>query len=136
VFVHRGRYGTRTPPVDKYERPWETVIRNGKRVYRINRGHPVVKLALQTASKNAPEIDALLRVLEETVPVQQIWLDVAEQNIDTARPYDDVDYSLLRADVARAYDFLVKSGINKATAKSRLENIEPYNRFPELIAEL
>ena len=136
VFVHRGRYGTRTPPVDQYERPWETTTRNGKRIYQINRSHPAVKLALQAAGKQAPEIDALLRILEETVPVQQIWLDIAEQKVDAAKPYDDVEYSLLRADIARVHDFLVKSGINRVTAKSQLQNIEPYNRYPNLIAEL
>jgi hypothetical protein len=136
VFVHRGRYGTRIPPVDQLERPWETTTRNGKRVYRINRTHPAVKLALQSAGKNAPEMDALLRVLEETVPVQQIWLDVAEQATDTAKPYDGVEYSVLRSDIRRAYDFLVRSGINNMTAKAHLQNIEPYNRYPQLITEL
>lgn len=136
VFVHRGRYGTRTPPVQQFERPWATATRSAKRVYRINRSHPGVKAALQAAGKSAPEIEALLRLLEETVPVQQIWLDIAEQKEDAAKPYDDVDYALLRADIGRAYDFLVKSGINRATAKAQLQNIEPYNRHPKLIAEL
>ena len=70
------------------------------------------------------------------MPVQQIWLDIAEQKVDAAKPYDDVEYSLLRADIARVHDFLVKSGINRVTAKSQLQNIEPYNRYPNLIAEL
>ncbi|MBE3039487.1 MAG: ATP-binding protein [Chloroflexi bacterium] len=136
VFVHRGRYGTRMPPVNEFERPWEATTRNGQRVYRINRSHPAIKAVLQAAGKTAPEIESLLRVLEETVPVQQIWLDVAEQTKACGQPYAGVDFSLIRSDIRRVYEFFVKSGINKATALARLRTIEPYNRYPQLIGEL
>jgi hypothetical protein len=136
VFVHRGRYGTRISPVDDFERPWESATRGDKRVYRISRTHPAVKLVLQTAKTHAAEIESMLRVLEETVPVQQIWLDVAEQTVDTSVPYDGIDFAVLRADMRRTYEFLLQSGINDPTAKANLRNIEPYNRYPQLIAEL
>jgi len=136
VFVHRGRYGARMPKVDDFERPWESVIRNGKRMYRINRNHPAVRLALQTSGTNSPEIDSMLRILEETVPVQQVWLDIAEQELDAAKPYEDIEYSLIKADMRRAYECLVNSGINNVTAREQLKNIEPYNWFPQLIKEL
>jgi hypothetical protein len=136
VFAHRGRFGTRMPPVSEFERPWEATVRNGHRVYRINRAHPAVKVALQASGKTAPEIESLLRVLEETVPIQQIWLDVAEQTRDVAQPYDGVEFSVIRSDIRRAYDFLVKSGINRVTALAHLKAVEPYNRYPQLISEL
>lgn len=136
VFVHRGRFGKRTPAVEEFIRPWEPATRNGKRVYRINRAHPLVAEALKASGKKSPEIEALLRILEETVPVQQIWLDTSEENVETAVPYADVDFSVLRTDISRAFSFLVKSGINKATAKVKLGSIEPFNQYPKLIEEL
>ena len=136
VFAHRGRYGTKMPPVNEFERPWEAATRDGRRVYRINRSHPAIKAVLQAAGKTAPEIESLLRVLEETVPVQQIWLDVAEQTRDCARPYAGVEFTLIRSDIRRVYEFLVKSGISKATARAHLQTIEPYNHYLELIKDL
>ena len=40
--------------------------------------------ALESSGGNAALIKAMLRVIEETVPVQRIWLDTAEQK-DTPR---------------------------------------------------
>jgi hypothetical protein len=136
VFAHRGRYGTKIPPVAEFERPWEAKIRNGHRIYQINRTHPAVKTTMLAAGKIAPEMEALLRVLEETVPIQQIWLDIAEQTRDVSQPYDGVEYSVIRSDIRRAYDFLAKSGVNRATILARLKTMEPYSCYTKLINEL
>ena len=45
--------------------------------YRIERTHPFVKRALETDAEQKAVVKALLRLLEETVPVAQIWLDTA-----------------------------------------------------------
>jgi len=136
VFAHRGRYGPRAPAPQEIERPWISRLRNGHRVYLVNRFHPMVSGVIQRSAQTAPEVEALLRVLEETVPVQQIWLDTAEQTHDHALPYDGVDYQVLRADMRRVFEVLTKSGINAQTAKERMRSIEPFNRYPNLIKEL
>jgi hypothetical protein len=59
-------------------RLWKTCCGSGSRVYRIDRNNDLVKNILQNAAELKPGIESLLRVLEETVPVQQIWLDMAE----------------------------------------------------------
>jgi hypothetical protein len=82
------------------------------------------------------DVETLLRFLEETVPVQQIWLDTAERLQDQAVPYDGVDYALLRADMRRLFEILVKSGINIETARERIQRMEPFNRYTDLIREL
>jgi hypothetical protein len=82
------------------------------------------------------EINALLRLLEETVPVEQIWLDTAEQSNDRSKPYDGIDLSVLREDLRRVYQALKNSGISETNARQRLYSIEPFNRYRELIKEL
>jgi hypothetical protein len=96
----------------------------------------MVSGVIERSAQTAPEVEALLRVLEETVPVQQIWLDTAEQTHDHALPYDGVDYQVLRADMRRVFEVLTKSGINAQTAKERMRSIEPFNRYPNVIKEL
>jgi anti-sigma regulatory factor (Ser/Thr protein kinase) len=135
VFAHRGQYGPRAPAPQELERPWNSGVRNGKRVYVINRQHPMVQMIL-SASNNKGEIDALLRLLEETVPVEQIWLDTAEQTNDRSIPYDGVELTLLRNDLRKVFEALKTSGVDEATARQRLRSIEPFNRYQELIKEL
>ena len=53
--------------------------RKDKVVYCANRDHPLVARALQAPEDFRPVVEALLRLLEETVPVRQIWLDSAER---------------------------------------------------------
>jgi hypothetical protein len=136
VFAHRGRYGPRAPAPQEIERPWISRLRNGHRVYSVNRSHPMVSSIITRSGQAAQEIETLLRILEETVPVQQIWLDTAEQVYDHAVPYDGVDYAVLRADVRRLFQLLTMSGINAETARERMRSIEPFNRYPNLIKEL
>lgn len=136
VFAHRGKHGRRTAAIAPTERPWLSIIREGRRVYSINRNHPVVQAVIRAFPDNASELTALLRVLEETVPVEQIWLDTAEQSSDHAAPYDGVEFSIIKADMRRVVEFLVKAGINHKTAIERLRSIEPFDRYPGLINEL
>jgi hypothetical protein len=75
-------------------------------------------------------------LLEETVPVEQIWLDAAEQMQDHAAPYSGLELSIIRSDMRRVLEFLLKTGINRATALERLRSIEPFDRYKALINEL
>jgi hypothetical protein len=136
VFVHRGLYGPRSGAPKEIERPWISAIRGKRRVYSINRKHPLVAAVLESAGSGLKEIESMLRVLEETVPVQQIWLDTAEDRADQALPYEDVGFDVLRGDLRVLFGLLRKSGINAATAKERLRVMEPFNRYPKLVAEL
>jgi hypothetical protein len=136
VFAHRGKYGPRDAILTKTERPWLSIVREKKRVYSINREHPSVQAVTATFPSKIDEINTLLRILEETVPVEQIWLDTAEQSCDHGTPYTGIDFSVIKADMRCAVNFFVKSGINRNTAIERLRVIEPFNHYPRLINEL
>ncbi len=136
IFAHRGEYGPRSPLPAKLERPWHSVQRDGKRSYAINREHPLVKGMIASCVREAPQLDTLLRLIEETVPVEQIWLDTAEQATDRAAPYETLDFNVLRSDLRKTFDLLRRSGVDAATARQRLLSIEPFNRYPALVKEL
>jgi len=136
VFVHRANYGRRAAPTVPIERPWKSVVRENRRVYSINRDHPSVQAVVRTFPEKSNELDALLRLLEETVPVEQIWLDAAEQSHDHAAPYAGIEFSTIKADMRRVLAFLEQTGINHKTAIERLRSIEPFDRYPKLINEL
>jgi hypothetical protein len=46
--------------------------------YRINREHPSVACVLRKAGSEGAVVDALLSIIERSVPVERIWLDVSE----------------------------------------------------------
>jgi hypothetical protein len=136
VFAHRGKYGRRAPAPTPTERPWLSTVRENRRVYTINRAHPAVQAVTLAYPEKAPELAALFRLLEETVPAEQIWLDAAEQAHDHCAPYSGVEFSIIKADMRRVVEFLMKTGINRKTAVERLRSIEPFDRYPKLINEL
>jgi hypothetical protein len=106
VYVHRGRHGGRSERKE-YERPWKVVRTAGVVGYRIDRGHPVISALLSAVPKErTAELEAALRIIEETVPVEQIWLDVAERPDAPARPFHGTTSVQIRSLIVIAYDAL------------------------------
>lgn len=91
---------------------------------------------LSNAGKTRPELEATLRFLEETVPVQKIWLNTSEENADYAKPYEDLDYEIVFADLRRVWEILLTTGIGRNEAKLKIRTMEPFNHYPELIEQL
>jgi hypothetical protein len=137
VFVHRGEYGPRAQGrPQELERPWISTTRNGHTIYKISRQHPLIKGVLFKLGSLKPEAEAMLRFLEETVPVQKIWLDAAENSHDNAVPYEGVDEAVLLSDMKRTWELLLDSGVNEDEARMRIGSMEPFNRYPEEVVKL
>lgn len=103
VFAYRGRYGPRTERTE-YARPWKTKKMAGRLSYRIDRKHPLVAALFKAVEGVASdELEAALRIIEETVPIKQIWLDEAEQPDDFAPPFHGTTGRQLRTLVETAY---------------------------------
>jgi hypothetical protein len=132
VFAHRGQYGSQ-PPSAVIERPWNAKVRDGRNVYVINREHPLIAQALKRLGTLADHLKPVLRLIEETVPVERIWLDSAESPASNAMPYEGQDESTVLTDIRLARDFLAASLTNKDALRTYLEATEPFKRFPNLI---
>jgi hypothetical protein len=85
VFSHRGKYGQRIQQ-NEVARLWRPSIRGGAQIYKIDRNSELIKGIFQKADTLTPNIESMLRLLEETVPVQQIWLDIAEHSERSHQP--------------------------------------------------
>lgn len=103
VFAWRGSGTTtrrRTPEAEQEVWPWEA--RGGTTVprYRVRRDHPAVAIVADLLGDDAGMLEGLLSVIELTVPVEKIWLDVAEQGgTEPAKP-NRADVSQLAAPLA------------------------------------
>lgn len=119
VFAHRGSYGKR-PRRTEHTRPWKVRTRSDSRVYAIDRKHPMVDAVVSALEPwLRPPMEAMLRIIEETVPIEQIWLDTAEFSDQTAAPFYGLP-SRDRADIIRT----VYSTIRRVRSLGHEEAIE------------
>lgn len=77
VFAFRGQGPrVRGTPSEAHAIWLASATRSGIQ-YRINREHPLI-LACRAASENLRSLEAILSIIERTVPVERIWLSVSE----------------------------------------------------------
>ena len=89
VYRHRGKVVERSSGGD-IAYAWQQTVRGGKISYRINRRHPVVEALLGNPGVGQ-QIEALLRLIEETVPVPLIVLDHVSGESRLAAPFEGAE---------------------------------------------
>jgi hypothetical protein len=131
VFAHRGAYGRRAAVPD-LQTAWIGRTTHGSTSYKINRDHPAVLRAVEESGGTA--VEQLLRVVEETVPIQRIWLDTVENGEIQKEAFAEAA-TLEVADLARTtlWHLVTKVGLSRATALERLRRTEPFQNYPDLI---
>jgi hypothetical protein len=136
VFVHRGRYGPTEASPD-VARVWRSIEKGKSVAYRVDRNHPAVREVREQADGLALSVERMLRIIEETVPVQRIWLDTVEKTDLRPGGFEDAPTSEVRALVEVLYrDLRSRIGLAAAQARAQLLNTEPFNRYPELVKGL
>ena len=89
--------------------------------YRIDETHPSVAAVLESAGALAPLVKSMLRVIEETVPVQRIWLDTAE-NKETPRTGFEGEPNAAVVEVASVLfdDLIERKGLSVEEARKAM----------------
>ncbi len=135
VFAHRGYVPKKGN--DEMFFGWRTEYVEGGMRYRINKEHPAIKTVLDEAGLLLPQIQAMLRVLEETVPVQRIWLDTTEAKETPLTGFAKTSSSEVKAVLEVMYrNLVIQKSWDSATARKHLLQTEPFQNYPELIANL
>lgn len=136
VFAHRGRI-TRTANGASLQEVWRTEHFSGGVRYRIDCDHPAVKAVLDDAGNLTPQIVAMLRVLEETIPVQRIWLDTAEAKETPRTSFGGESPDAVKAILLVMYrNLLSRQNLSPAAAREKLLCTEPFNSYPDLVRSL
>ena len=134
VYRHRGKVIERSAGGD-VSYAWEQTIRGGNIAYRINRRNPAVE-ALLHRPDDGPLTEALLRMLEETVPIPLIVLDHVSGDSRLAAPFDGAGMDEVTAVMRALSRALRDSGLGSGEAARRLSSMEPFCDYPQLIAEM
>jgi len=136
VFAYRGAPAPRLGS-EPIEQAWRANHGKSGIRYQIDERHPAVGAVLETAGQYLPLVKAMLRVIEETVPVQRIWLDTAENKETPQTSFAGEPTS----EVVEFLNIFFKDMVNRRrmsveAAKRQLLITEPFQNFPELIASL
>lgn len=132
IYRHRGKVIAREVS-QEHAFVWNRLVKRGKIFYRVNREHPLVKQVLDELGPGRDDLEALLRMIEETVPAPLIALDVSEKPDEQSTPFESSAPSEVVAVLARVYRALRGGGLSDPDAKARLLGMEPFNHFPELV---
>jgi hypothetical protein len=135
TFVARGKYGRRPErrPLS-LEPVWIRSDRDQMIGYRVSKSHPLIADFKKKLGPLSEDFEVILRLLQESIPVQRIWLDAADSEQNNLNPYDGIT-SDLKSDLNKTYRVLLHT-MSSAKAKDTLRVIEPFNRFENLIDEL
>lgn len=134
VYSHRGAKLTPKADADRVLL-WEPTAKHDKMFYRLNRQHPLLKQSLN-ATSNRSAFNALLRLIEETVPFPHIAIENSEKPNSLPGPFEDTAESQIREVMEQAFNSLVASGYGPKDAVNRLRTIWPFELFPALLQTL
>lgn len=108
--------------------------------YRVDETHPAVAAVLAACGERSDLVKAMIRVLEETVPVQRIWLDTVE-NRETPK----MGFSGVAADAPQGVveiletlyaDMTSRIGMAPDVAVESLLRREPFNQYSDIVRAL
>jgi hypothetical protein len=119
-------------------RAWAVIEagRDGHIRYRINREHPAVRQVLEYGGDVATAVEGMLRIIETTVPIQRLWLDTVDPR-EVEASMEGHDSAAVEPIMRLVFGQLVHGdGLSPDEARHRLLRTEPFQRFPELIANI
>lgn len=132
VYRHRGKTIARSAQASPIF-VWLRRVRSQRVSYVINREHPLIKEALQADVVDNSTLHRLLRLIEEYVPIQQIWVDTAEGDETQSQPFESAASEELIAMIRMLYRAYRLSGLSHTEALGRLSSTEAFGDRYELI---
>ncbi len=119
VYSHRAGYGPRAKKgTEVISHPWVAHRRSGDIFsYRIDQKNPVLKALIKSLpNREERKLKTLLRLIEETVPIQRIWIDTTENEDGVAKPFEGESTMNLRRHLKTTHTVLVEQGSDSKTA--------------------
>jgi hypothetical protein len=136
VFAHRG-HAVRVPTDGSLMLAWKAEHFAGGLRYRIDQDHPAVQAVLEDAGNLLPDVQTMLSIIEETVPVQRIWLDTAEGKEVPRTGFSGGSSEKVIAVLQVMYRNLIdRKHLSSSDAREQLLRTEPFQDYPQLVASL
>ncbi len=135
VYRHRGKIlGRKTSENNMFV--WNREMKGGRVTFRINREQPLIVDLLHSSQEHRAKVEALLRVIEETIPVPLITLENSEHPDTQFIPFEGSTSSEVLEVIKQVYIALRRRGMSPVQAKERLIASEPFQEYKELVMSL
>jgi hypothetical protein len=129
VVSHRGRITARAHTAE-FAYAWKLDKRDGRVRLRINRDHPLVReVSLGDGTGAARDVRALVRLLEETVPVAALRIMHEADTADDPEPFLESPAAEVTEVAERVYAALVAQGRTPREARQRIAVMPPFDEL-------
>jgi hypothetical protein len=92
---------------------------------------------LEQAGQLRADVLAMLRIIEETVPVQQIWLDTAEAKDTPKTSFEGTPPDELKSIMQTVFNSLVnRKGLSQEQARRQMAVTEPFDAWSSFVETL
>jgi hypothetical protein len=79
----------------------------------------------------------MFRIIEETIPVQRIWIDTAENKETPSTNFlGEPPKEVIKILEVMYRNLVIRKGVSTDNAKKQLLSCEPFHNYPDLIAAL
>jgi hypothetical protein len=125
----RGRIASRQHDANLFF-AWKLERNNGVITCRINREHPAVVALLESTGGQADQVDAVLRLIEETVPITGLRALHEPDTPDDPDPFDDATAEAGSDAVARRMlDLFMAAGRSRSEALGVIRQTHPFDQM-------
>ncbi len=135
VYRHRGKELARKASENDIF-VWNKEMKHGQIRFNINRDLSLITDLRQSPKEYREKVDALLRLIEETIPVPLIILENSTNPDSQALPFDGDPPSEVLEVIKQVYLSFRKQGNSPEQTRERLIALEPFQDFRELILSL
>ena len=132
VYRHRGKSIARSTGRNSTF-VWTRRIREKQVSYVINRDHPLIADVLGAGTVESRRVRQLLRLIEEYVPIQQIWVDLADGDESESVPFESAADREIIELIRTLYLAFARAGLTHPEALERLGDTEAIGERFELI---
>lgn len=138
VFAHRGHISpANSNSKNAVADVWQVKRSVQGTSYRIARDHDLVAALFNRAGPLKKDLHTLLRLIEETVPVQRIWLDTAEDKETPRTGFSGASEREVLETLNAMFEALVEyRGLSPDEARERLGRTKPFDMYPALVSSL
>jgi predicted Abi (CAAX) family protease len=137
VFAHRGQVAS-GDRADKEIIPAWRASKNHEGVrYKINYDHPAIRTVIDNAGDLLPAIKAMLQTVQETVPIQRIWLDTEEQKDTPRNRFSNDPPENLKQVLEDLFLAMTEyQGLSALAAVKQLKQTDPFQEYPDIVDSL
>lgn len=135
VYTHRGAQLVPRATAPAHVHLWCPVAKHDRVFYQINPAHPLVSHAIEVSAEPSA-LRALLRLLQESLPLQHISIGGVERPDSQPAPFEGAVDTEIQSAMRQLYTLFLAAGQSPEEARRRLAQHSPFDQFPALVTTL